>query len=483
MARGGPPHSHGPWGCPPTATPGRALPGRGPRGAARPTQIRTGFPRAGTPACLFPRPPTARGRARGCQHRLRAGSRGLREDGWHNRPVTWGAPRPPKRRAPCREPAPCRFAAPGTLRGGGAGSSARPRLQTPRVALPAHACRGGRRDRAAQHPTVLPRSGPASPSTAAAAAARQSSTTRSAAIASPGPARRCSAGVSPYRRAAVSGHGGASAGRDGTGRSRAGRAGTGPRDETAPPPRAARVTSPPRVGSAATPPPAPAVARPRPRRRPANPRDAPRLRPAPARRELPSEGGRRPLAARRRPPPTFPLSGTSDGADPQPAPQGPEEGARGAGWLRPPQSNSPLLLPQRKLDGTGCPTSRRALCPPPPTPKYGCSHLRLRTQRPHKSTRGYFQPLAFSQHPHRLQGITPGPEERWVPGSRGAAGCPPSLGRHQGPQPSASLCHQPCHRPKAPASEATRTQGDAHEPLAAWDVNPAQPGAIYPRGL
>lgn len=269
--------------------------------------------------------------------------------------------------------------------------------------------------------------------------------------------------------------------RAGTGRSRAGRAGTGPRDETAPPPRAARVTSPPRVGSAATPPPAPAVARPRPRRRPANPRDAPRLRPAPARRELPSEGGRRPLAARRRPPPTFPLSGTSDGADPQPAPQGPEEGARGGGWLRPPQSNSPLLLPQRKLDGTGCPTSRRALCPPPPPPNMaaptsGSEHSVHTSQRggifsllPSPSTLTVCR--ASLQGPRRDGYLAAGEQQAALPG------------RHQGPQPSASLCHQPCHRPKAPASEATRTQGDAHEPLAAWDVNPAQPGAIYPRGL
>lgn len=72
--------------------------------------------------------------------------------------------------------------------------------------------------------------------------------------------------------------------------------------------------------------------------------------------------------------------------------------------------------------------------------------------------RGSPQPLAFSQHPHRLQGIAPGPGVRWAPRSRGAAGCPPLLGRHQGPQPSASLCQHPCHRqllpPRPPASRA-----------------------------
>lgn len=481
MARGGPPHSHGPWGCPPTATPGRALPGRGPRGAARPTQIRTGFPRAGTPACLFPRPPTARGRARGCQHRLRAGSRGLREDGWHNRPVTWGAPRPPKRRAPCREPAPCRFAAPGTLRGGGAGSSARPRLQTPRVALPAHACRGGRRDRAAQHPTVLPRSGPASPSTAAAAAARQSSTTRSAAIASPGPARRCSAGVSPYRRAAVSGHGGASAGRDGTEQGGAGRDGAAGRDRAASPRRPGHIAaaSGERGHAAAGP-------RRRPAPPPPPPRQSPRRAPPPPRPRPPRAAVRRGTAPPGGPPPPSPHFSPQwhlRRGGPPARTAGPRGGSEGGRVAQAAAVQFPSFAPTEEAGRNRLPHIEAGPLPPPPTPKYGCSHLRLRTQRPHKSTRGYFQPLAFSQHPHRLQGITPGPEERWVPGSRGAAGCPPSLGRHQGPQPSASLCHQPCHRPKAPASEATRTQGDAHEPLAAWDVNPAQPGAIYPRGL
>lgn len=214
----------------------------------------------------------------------------------------------------------------------------------------------------------------------------------------------------------------AGTGRDGAGRGGPGRGrGTRPRRLPAPPgshrrrewgARPRRRRPPPSPG------PAPAAAPPIPATRPAS---AP---PPPAASCRPKGDGApwRPAAAL---PPLFPSVAPPTGRTPSPHRRAPrrERGGPGGSGRRSP---IPLFWSHRgSWTEQAAPHRGGPSAPPPPTPKYGCSHLRLRTQRPHQSTRGYFQPLAFSQHPHRLQGITPGPEERWVPGSRGAAGCPP----------------------------------------------------------